>query len=144
MASLRAELAVRLDVSSLVQASLANVQGSAGALNGITDPTPAAPLAAVNTDLAGLDLGSLDGVVAVLKERALSLAGSLPLAGDIVEPVIDALATIEALVANPQVGDLDARLKALGTDLSGILEGPREQGVLGALHAVALALGEAP
>ncbi len=144
MASLRAELTVKLDASSLVHTFLTSVQGSADALHGITDPTPAPRLAAVDTDLAGLDLGSLEGAIDVLKERALSLAGSLPIAGDVVKPVTDALAVIEALVANPELGDLEARLKALVGDLSGILEGPREQGVLGALHAVAVALGDAP
>jgi hypothetical protein len=144
MAALRAELTVKLDASSLIQTFLTNVQGSVDALQGITDPTPASQLAAVNADLAGIDLGSLDGVITILQERAVALAGSLPLAGDVVKPVLDALAVIEALVANPELGDLEARLKALVGDLSGILEGPREQGVLGALHAVALALGEAP
>src|SRR5687768_15037342 len=135
MASLRAQLTIKLDASSLVHTFLTNVQGSADALQGITDPTPASQLAAVNADLAGIDLGSLDGVVTILQERAVALAGSLPLAGDVVKPVTNALAVIEALVANPQIGDLEARLKALVGDLSGILEGPREQGVLGALHA---------
>jgi hypothetical protein len=144
MPSLRAQLTVRLDASSLVQAFLTNVQGSAAALQGITDPTPASPLATVNTDLAGIDLGSLDGAVTLLKERALALAGSLPLVSDVVKPVTAALAVVESLVANPQVGDLEARLKALTADLAGILEGPREHGVLGALHAISLALGEAP
>src|SRR5262245_25975457 len=55
MASLRAELGVRLDASSLVQTFLANVQGPAAALQGIADPTPADAVAGIDADLGGVD-----------------------------------------------------------------------------------------
>src|SRR3990172_3678131 len=103
MPSLRAELTLKLDASSLVEGFLTNVQGPASALQGITDPTPAGQLAAVNADLGNLDLGSLKTSVQVLAENALSIVGSLPIAGDVVKPVTDAIALLEALVANPEV-----------------------------------------
>ena len=144
MPSLKTQFAAKLDASSLVQTFLTNVQGSAGALQGITDPTPADQLSSVNTDLGGINLGSLDSSVKVLAQGAASVVGSLPIAGDVVRPVTDALAALESLVANPAIGDLETKIKALTGDLSGIFEGPREGGVLGALHAAAVALGDSP
>lgn len=144
MPSLKTQLADKLDVSSLVQTFLTNVQGSTGALHAITDPTPAGGLSSVHSDLGGLSLGSLDGTVTVLAEGAASVAGSLPIAGDVVRPVTDALALIESLVANPDIGDLETKVKALVGDLAGVFEGPRDGGVLGALHAAAVALGDSP
>src|ERR1051325_3468248 len=144
MPSLRTQLSAKLDVSSLVQDFLTNVEGSSGTLQGISDPTPAEGLESINTQLGGLDLGSRDSSSGVLVEGATSVVGSLPIAGDIIKPVTDALETLEALVANPELGDFEGRIKALVGQLSGVLEGPRENGVLGALHAMALALGDSP
>jgi hypothetical protein len=144
MPSLKTQLAGKLDASSLVQTFLTNVQGSAGTLQGITDPTPAGQLASVNGDVSGLNLGSLESSVKVLAEGAASVVGSLPIAGDVVKPVTDALSALESLVANPEIGDLETKIKALVGDLSGVFEGPRDGGVLGALHAAAVALGDSP
>src|SRR5262245_61084172 len=140
MPSLKAQLTVKLDASTLVQTFLSNVGGPVGTLAGIADPTPADAVSDVNSQLGGLDLGSLDSTVGVLVQSATSIVGSLPIAGDVVKPVTDALAAIEAVATNPDIGNLETRIKATLGELSGILEGPREGGVLGALHAVALAL----
>ncbi len=143
MPSLRAELSVKLDVSSLAQAFLASTGGPAAALQGIADPSSPSQLASIDGALDGVNVGSLDGTIRLLVERATALVGTLPVAGDVVKPVTDALEALEALVANPAIGDLEERVKSLVTDLGGVLDGPREQGALGALHAVALALGSA-
>lgn len=143
MPSLKAQLTVKLDASSLVQTFLTNVGGPAGTLQGIADPTPASALTDVNAQLGAIDLGSITGAVGVLTQNATAIVGSLPIAGDLVKPVTDALATLESLTTNSDIGDLQARLSKLLTDLSGILEGPRENGVLGALHSAATALGGA-
>ncbi|MEO8619778.1 MAG: hypothetical protein ABI625_01860 [bacterium] len=143
MPALRAQLTVKLDASSLVQTFLANVGGPASALQGITDPTPASSLGDISTQLSGLNTGSLGSSVSVVAQAATAIVGSLPIAGDIVKPVTDAISTLELVVANPALGDIEAKIKTLLADLSGILEGPRENGVLGALHAAALALGSA-
>jgi hypothetical protein len=144
MPSLKTQLAGKLDASSLVQTFLTNIQGSAGTLQGISDPTPAGQLASVTSGVSGLNLGSLDSSVKVLAEGAASVVASLPIAADVVKPVTDALSALESLVANPDVGDLETKIKALIADLSGIFEGPRDGGVLGALHAAAVALGDSP
>ena len=144
MASLRADLSVKLDVSSLVQGFLTNAGGSIASLQGIADPTSPAQLAAIDDGVGGVQLGGLDATVGRVVESATSLVGTLPVAGDVVRPVTDALATLEALVANPAIGDLETRVSTLVRDLGGVLDTPNDQGVLGALHAVALALGSAP
>ena len=143
MASLRSQLSGKLDVSALVQTFLTNVQGPAGTLQGITDPTPASAVTDIDTQLGGLDLGSLGATVGVLAQSAASIVETLPIAGDVAKPLTDALAAIEAVAANPDLGDFDTAVKALLEKLAGIFEGPRENGVLGALHAAALALAEA-
>ncbi len=144
MASLRADLSVKLDVSSLVQGFVSSAGASVGSLQGIADPTSASQLAEINDGLGGVQLGGLEGSLRLVVERATALLGTLPVAGDVVQPVADGLATLEALVANPAIGDLETRVATLVADLGGVLDAPNEQGVLGALHAVALALGSAP
>ncbi|HEY9227486.1 MAG TPA: hypothetical protein VIP11_12605 [Gemmatimonadaceae bacterium] len=142
MASLRAELSLKLDVSTLVQGFVGDVAGPAGQLTAIADPTPASGLADVNSQIDGLSLDSLGSSVSVITDGAASIVASLPIAGDIVKPVTDVLAAIETLTS-ADIGDLPTRIRSLLGDLSGILEGPREGGVLGALHAAAEALGGA-
>jgi hypothetical protein len=143
MPSLRAQLTIKLDASSLVQTFLTNVGGPAGQLTAIADPTPASALTDIDGQLNGLNLGSLGTSVSVITDGAASIVGSLPIAGDVVKPITDALELIESLTTSADVGDLETRISALLGDLSGILEGPRENGFLGVLHAVALALGSA-
>ena len=143
MPSLKSQLSAKLDASTLVQTFLTSVGGPAGALQGITDPTPPTAIGDVNTQLGAIDVGSLSSAVGILAQNATAIAGSLPIAGDIVKPVSDALVLLESLTKSSGVGDLQARLSALLTELSGILEGPRENGALGALHSAATALGGA-
>jgi hypothetical protein len=109
MASLRAQLTLKLDASSLVQGFLTDVDTPAGALTGIADPTPPESLAAIDADLGGPDLGSLDGRVKELAEGALSLTGALPAAADVIKPVTEAIEAIEALVVRCQVADASRR-----------------------------------
>ncbi len=142
MASLKMELSSKLDASSLVESFLSNVEGPASALTGIADPTPASSVSDINSQIGGLNTESLGSTVDVLVQAATSIVGSLPLAADIVKPVTDALATIELVAANPDIGDLETSVKTLIDKLSGILDGPRDNGALGALHAAASALGE--
>ena len=59
MPSLKAQLTVKLDASSLVQTFLTNVGGPAGTLQGIADPTPASALTDVNAQLGAIDLGTV-------------------------------------------------------------------------------------
>lgn len=144
MASLRADLSVKLDVSTLVTGFVASAGGSVASLQGIADPTSPAQLGAIGDGLGGVQTGDLDATLKLVIERATALIGTLPVAGDVVRPVTNALATIESLVANPAVGDLEARITALVGELGGVLDTPNDQGILGALHTVALALGSAP
>ncbi len=144
MASLRADLSVKLDVSTLVSGFVASAGGSVTSLQGIADPTSPAQLGAIGDGLDGVQTGELDATLKLVIERATALIGTLPVAGDVVRPVTDALATFESLVANPAFGDLEARIAALVADLGGVLDTPSDQGILGALHTVALALGSAP
>lgn len=144
MASLRADLSVKLDVSTLVTGFVSNAGGSVASLQGVADPTSPAQLGAIGDGLDGVQLGDLDATLKLVLERATALVGALPVAGDVVRPVTDALATIESLVANPAIGDLETRVATLVGDLGGVLDTPNDQGILGALHAVALALGSAP
>ena len=143
MPSLKAQISVKLDASTLVQTFLTNVGGPAGTLKGIADPTPASALTDVNTKLGAIDLKSVTGAVEVLAQNATAIVGSLPVAGNIVKPLTDALTALESLTATSDIGDLQARLSTLLTELSGVLEGPRENGVLGALHSAATALSGA-
>jgi hypothetical protein len=143
MASLRAQLSLKLDVSSLVGGFLTDVNGPASSLQAITDPTPTGDLSDINARMGGLDLGSLGTTVGVVVQGATGIVSHLPIAGDVVQPVTQALETIEAVVTNPQLGNLQTSITTLVGNLSGILDGPRENGMLGALHAAAVALGQA-
>ncbi len=144
MASLRDDLSVKLDVSSLVQGFVASAGGSVASLQGIADPTSPAQLGAISDGLDGVQLDGLDATLARVLERATALIGTLPVAGEVVHPVTDALETLESLVANPAIGDLETKVATLVRDLGGVLDTPNDQGILGALHTVALALGSAP
>src|SRR6185436_4052435 len=100
MPSLRAQFTVKLDASMLIGTFLSSVgtpgtPGSpAAALQAITDPTPADAVSGINSQLGGLDLGSLGGIVGVIAQNATSIVGALPIGGDIIRPVTEALETI--------------------------------------------------
>lgn len=144
MPSLKTQLSGKLDASALVGTFVSSVAGPAGSLTGISDPTPASSIGDINTQLGGIDSGSLGPAVGALAQKATSIVGSLPVAGDIVKPVTDAIATFEAIAGDGSAANLETRVKALLDSLSGVLDGPRDDGVLGALHAAAVALNGAP
>src|SRR5262245_40227756 len=112
MPSLRAELSVKLDASTLVQSFLTKIAGPAGALQGISDPLSAGQLDSIRQGAAGISLGGLGTSVRALGEQAASLVAGLPVGGNVIRPVTDALGALETLVKGSEVSALDARLRA--------------------------------
>lgn len=142
--SLEVTLSTKLQTRALADKLLASLAAPTANLGAVTVPASTEQLAAVTSGAARIDLSSLGGALARLKERADPLLHSLPVATDVVAPLTTTLDLIEKTLSDPQAGDLAARLRDLVTRLGQELEAPHQGGLLAVLHRVAQGLSEAP
>src|SRR5215218_3966212 len=134
----QAELTVRLDVRSLAGDLLAEVGGPLAALNGVSLTLDAGGVA---TASAGADASGFAGVADMLGRGAGEAGGVLqhiPVA-EVLAPLTRALEVVEHATR----ADVAGGLGTLFAELAEQLEGDREGGLLGVLHAVATALRDA-
>ena len=140
MASLKAELSVKLDASSLAGSFLAEIDTPLGSLEAFASPVTPEQIADLSGRTGSLDASSIEAALGSLLEQAVALAGSLPVTSSITAPLTDVLNALQTAVADPELGRLDERLRLLISEAGDLLEGPREGGFLGVLHTLAVTL----
>ncbi len=138
MAALQAELTVRIDVGDLAQGLLAEVGGPLGELRAVAVPLDADGLEAAAGGAGEPDFSVFAGTLGQVSAAAGSVLERLP-GAEVLAPLTSALETVELATR----ADLAGGLGRLLADLAAQVEGDRQGGLLGVLHAVATALGDA-
>lgn len=137
---LSAELSVKLDVSSLGGSLLGNLTGPLQQLNGVSLSVSVAEMNGVASPLGDLDLGAISTAVSLVADRAGSVLGSLPVAGDLLGSLSGVVATAEQIAS----GNLPDRLQALLDRMAAELDDAEGDTLFAVLARVTGILTEGP
>ncbi len=140
MPSVKAELTVKLDAGTLVTGLLSDLTGIGDGL-GALDLAVDADQVAAGADLgAGLDLSAIESSLTDLVAGVQSSLGDLPAVEQVLEPI---QAGIE-IAGELGSADFQARVEALITEVTAILEGEREGGLIASLVRAFELVAQAP
>ncbi len=129
MPSVKTDITAKLDATALVDGLLSDLTGIGRRLGELDLPVDPGQVDAGASLGAGLDLTSIESALTGLVGDLRSSLGDLPAVGQVLEPIQAGIDVAGELGS----ADFQARVEALMTEVTAILEGEREGGLIASL-----------